>query len=305
MKTLLIVNPASADGATGRRWPTLRDMAQRALGPTFEAVLTDAPGHATQIARAAHNVDTVVCVGGDGTLNEVVDGLMRLDAGLRPRLGMVPAGTGSDFARGLPLPRQPQAALAVIAAGHSRRINIGEAAFMHNRMLITRHFVNIAGVGFDAEAVFAVSQGGKGRLSYLLSVLRTLVRFRNKQVRLTLHHTGQIKSHTLEGSMIAVCNGLYFGGGMRVAPNADPADGVFDVVALSAMSRLEFLMNFPRVYRGAHLTHPKVRVYRASEVRIEPVAPTGEPVWLEAEGELLGEVPASFRLLPRALEVLM
>jgi diacylglycerol kinase (ATP) len=316
---LVIVNPASANGNTGQRWPEIERTLRQHWSNDFDAVVTEAPNHATEIARQAAGREVVINVGGDGTINEVLNGLMHIDARQRPTLALVQNGTGSDFARALGLRVDTQAAAERLSRATRHAVDVGEAAYMRGRELRTRYFVNIAGLGFDAEVSAEIgrdaARGAKGRASYFMSVFKTLRRFRNKRVRVTLTRAAEAgaasaNGHALErlecdACMITVCNGRYFGGGMHVAPNADMRDGSFDVVIISGMSKLEFLLNFPSVYRGKHLSHPKVRVAQAHTVRIEQIENSATLLQLEAEGELLGEAPASFRLLPGALNVLV
>jgi diacylglycerol kinase (ATP) len=316
---LVIVNPASANGSTGQRWPEIERMLRQHWSNDFDAVVTEAPNHATDIAWQAAGRDVVVSVGGDGTINEVINGLMRLDARERPALALVQNGTGSDFARALGLRIDVQSAAERLSRATPYAVDVGEAAYMRGRELRTRYFINIAGLGFDAEVSAEVSRdaarGAKGRASYFLSVFRTISRFRNKRVRVTLTRavvagpsgasSNALESLECDACMITVCNGRFFGGGMHVAPNADLRDGSFDVVIISGMGKLEFLLNFPSVYRGKHLSHPKVRVEQAHTVRIEQIDNAPALLLLEAEGELLGEAPASFRLLPGAINVLV
>ncbi len=308
---LVIVNPASANGATRKRWPAIEQQLRASWSTAgFDVAHTGAPEHATELAATAVGYDTVVSVGGDGTLNEVVNGLMRHDAAVRPALALIQSGTGSDFARTLGFGLETEAAIARLNRTQAQAIDVGETAYMVGRQLLTRYFVNIAGLGFDAEVSAAVSRdaerGRKGRAVYSLSVFKTVLRLRSKRLRITTSlASGAPTSRECGAVMVTICNGRYFGGGMHVAPNAVLHDGEFDVVVFGAMSSLEFLINFPRVYRGTHLAHPKVSVTRASSVRIEQLGSVDSLLPLQAEGELLGAAPASFRLLPGALKVLV
>jgi YegS/Rv2252/BmrU family lipid kinase len=311
---LIIANPTSANGATGLRWSGV-EARLRSEGLTFEVKLTEAPGHATELAEqaAADGADAVICAGGDGTLNEIVNGLMRADAAKRPMLGVIPSGTGTDFARGLNLPKDLDGIAAMLRRGATRPIDVGLASFVRAGQPVSRHFINIAGLGFDGEVSDVVNREGKrgGSLAYFVNVFKVLARYENKRAQVTLIGDDGERAFEGEFNMIAVCNGRYFGGGMRVSPHADVRDGLFDVIVIEAMSRGEFALAFPRVYRGTHLSHPKVKTYRAREVKVQPSpqpSPKGrggtERMFLESEGELFGEAPASFRLLPSALRVI-
>jgi YegS/Rv2252/BmrU family lipid kinase len=298
---LVIVNPESAGGRTTERWNESSSLLRSTLQHEIDVAFTTAPHHATELARDAIGREWVICVGGDGTLNEIVNGLMQHPREARPKISILPSSTGGDFARGMGIPHRMDLAIQKLAQGKPRAVDVGEVAFMRDKKLVTRYFVNVAGVGFDAEAAEEVNRGSKGKLSYFLSVFKVLSRYRNKRVRMTITQNETTQRFETTVSLIAVCNANYFGGGMKVSPRSRVDDGLFDVVMVESMSRIEFALNFPRVYRGTHLTHRKVRALQATETRIDPL--DGQRVLLEAEGELLGEAPASFRVLPSALSV--
>lgn len=309
---LIIANPSAANGNTGLRWSGI-EARLRAEGLKFDVRLTEAPGHASEIAREAaeRGYATVACAGGDGTLNEVVNGLMAAPAGARPALGIIPSGTGTDFARGMGLPHDLDAIAAMLARGAHVTIDLGLASFRRAGQALSRYFVNIAGLGFDGEVSDVINRAGKrgGSLAYFLTVFRVLASYENKRARVILTAPDGA-ARTLDGAfnLIAVCNGRFFGGGMLVGPGADLSDGLFSVVVIEAMSRPEFALNFPRVYRGTHLAHPKVTAYPASEVHVELVqgtSPAPQRMFLEAEGELFGEAPATMRVVPGALRVIV
>ena len=261
----------------------------------------------------------MICAGGDGTLNEIVNGLMSVDETSRPDLGLIPSGTGTDFARGLGLPKDVDGILAMLKRKQAKTIDVGAVSFVRAGEPASRYFINIAGIGFDGEVSDEVNRRGKrgGSLAYFLNVFRVLARYENKRARMTL--IGEDKAdRVIDGAfnLVAVCNGRYFGGGMLVSPNSVAHDGRFHVIAIEAMSRAEFAVNFLKVYRGTHLSHPKVKEYLAREVRVElldPSSPTSlsagegsrvQRMFLEAEGELFGEAPAHFRVLPSALKLI-
>ncbi len=306
---LVIVNPTASNGSAGARWHALAPLVQQTWpDETIEIAQTTARGHATAIAAQAAGHARVLSVGGDGTINEVVNGLMSIAPDARPPLGLIPCGTGGDFARTFGLPTDANAAIAQLRGATPRPIDIGECAHMSGRALSTRYFANIAGLGFDAAVCAAVEAaaltGRKGKAVYFWSVFKTLTRLRQHTLKLRTTLDGATQELATGVCMAAVCNGRYFGGGMHVAPDARPDDGAFDVVIIGAMSAFEFARNFLRVYRGTHLSHPKVRVLRAQSLRIEAVPGDSPSVPLEAEGELLGAAPVSIRLLRGALRIL-
>ena len=300
-ESFVIVNPASGSGKTGRRWPGL-DARMRAEGGQYDVEFTREPGHAEQLARtaAAGGVKTVIVVGGDGTLNEVVNGLIADDVAIGDiTVGILPVGTASDFARAMSLPRDPlAAAIHLMRKAQPQPLDVGRIDCVRGGQPATRYFANIAGLGFDGEVADRVNRAGKsaGTLVYQTTLLRSLVAYQNKRVTLT------VDDKTIEGMMnsVVVANARYFGGGMFVAPNARWDDGLFDVIVLGDFGKLEVVGNLPKLYRGTHLKHKKVTELRAREVGVT----ARERMFLQAEGELVGEAPVTFRMLSRALKVL-
>lgn len=302
----LIVNPTSANGRLARYWPRLLQAMEGARVPfTFE--FTEAPGHATELARGARlrGVPTIVSVGGDGTVHEVVNGLVGEEAlpflpgGALPMLGVIPFGTGTDFVRTTGIPRDPLEAIQRLQRGQPRCVDLIEVRYQHEGQPRRRYCANVVGLGFDAAIVKRVNRSFKalrGTIPFISSLLVELFGYQNKQV--AVRFNGQ----ELSGKVNAVvaCNGRYFGGGMEVGPTACPDDGLIDLVIIGDLNRLELLLNLPRIYAGTHLTHPKVRHFQVTEAEVE----TDEDVFVEAEGELLGRAPVHLRIIPRALWVI-
>ncbi len=297
-----VVNPHSADGRTLRLWQDLRQLLARRFAPLrFE--LTRGTMHAAELAAAAieGGADMVVAVGGDGTLNEVLNGYFR--AARQPAqgsvLGYLPSGTGSDFARtmglhGLPLERQVEK----LVGGTVRLLDCGQVRFTGagpggQAFETSRLFLNESSLGFSAETVNNVNRASKrfgGKASFFLGVLRTLVRLHNPLLQVTVDGKQVYEGPTL---LVTVANGKYFGGSMMIAPMADVQDGQFDVVVVSAMTRRTVLKKIGKIYRGEHLSEPEVHVHRGAEVRINSV---DEEVLLEMDGEQPGRLAADFRI---------
>ena len=303
-RTLVIVNPASAGGRTGKRWPGLRDALSRA-GIPFDVHLTVAPDDATTATRAAlsDGYERVVAAGGDGTLNEVVNGFFD-DSGTAVNseavLGLLPSGTGGDFRRTMGLPTDPAKLAAIIAANRTRRIDLGRIAY-DDPSTPDRHFINIADCGVGGEVVARVNRSGskgggvRGTAVFLGISLRTLTTFGGRPVRLTIDG----ETTEMEIQNVVIANGRCFGGGMRIAPGAELDDGRFDVVLLPALGRLRTLAAVPSVYRGAHVRQPGVVVTRATSVRVEPL--DARPLLFDIEGEQIGVAPATLTCLPHVL----
>jgi len=304
MPTQLIINPASARGKMRERWRAI-EATLRAENFAFDFVFTERPLHATELARAAlaAGCDLVVAVGGDGTLNEVVNGMVTQDgAAVNPNaaLGVIPSGTGGDFARTADIPRDPVAAARhLVRATQTRPLDIGEMMYERDGKMTRRFFVNVAGIGFDAEVVERTESGGKrggGTIPYYSALVTTIWKYRNKEVVV------QMDDQRVEGRMnaVVVCNGKFFGGGMKIGPNATLDDGLFDVIILGDLGRVEVVLNTPRLYNGTILEHPKVSEYRARTVVVE----AKQRMLIEADGEFIGPGPATFRIYPGALKLL-
>lgn len=301
-KAFVIVNPTAANGRVAAQWPTVREHLT-GLGLAFDFRLTERPLHATEIAREAAQAGycPIVAYGGDGTLMEVVNGLLGEPG--QPStvpLAIIPGGTGSDFVRTLGIAHDFRQACAKLIGGTERLVDVGYATFRgfdgSERHL---YFANVAGLGFDGEVVERVQRSSKalgGTLTYLTNLLLTLVYYQNKHV--SLRFDGQAQDRRMNS--VLVCNGRYFGGAMYIAPPADVQDGEFELVILGDFSKPELVINVPRVYKGTHLTHPKVQIHKAQEVHVE----AKERMLLQADGELVGQAPASFRIIPRVLRVI-
>jgi YegS/Rv2252/BmrU family lipid kinase len=300
---LLIVNPRAAGGRVARRWSAIEAMLRKSL-PDFEVRHTEAPGHATALCREAisRGVREVLVFGGDGTLSEAVSGYFRdgvaVDA--EASIGLLPCGTGGDFRRTLDLPNDVQEAARRLAKAQVRRIDAGRLRYTRDDgTRAERYFCNIASFGIGGLVDRIVNRSKKalpGRAAFLMGTLRALAQYKNRRVRVALDGGTPLD---LVINNVAVCNGRYFGGGMKVAPDALLDDGRFDVVAIGDVGIREVLAQGRHLYRGTHVSLPKVQVWRAARVDAEP---TGrEEVLLDVDGEQPGRLPASFEILPRAL----
>jgi diacylglycerol kinase family enzyme len=304
-RIVAIVNPRSNLGATGQRLSALkRELSAALSGADYELLLSEGPLHAVALARKAvlEGAGRVIACGGDGTISEVVEGIMTSGASERVALSVLARGTGSDFMRSLRAyapsartSRAPDSALSEL------RVDVGRAEFsLENGERATRHMLNVASVGMSAEAVRWVDaqgrQGKRNRLSYLMSAFVGLSRYRVSEVEVrvdgVLLFNGPLQS-------AAVANGGFFGGGMPVAPAACLDDGLFEVVCIAPPSALQVLPFFARFLRGKHIGHPLTRAARAHEVKLTSA---GE-VWLEIDGEPVGKLPVRIEVLPARLRV--
>jgi YegS/Rv2252/BmrU family lipid kinase len=306
-RVLAIVNPASANGTTRRFWSeALPVLAQREL--QLEEATTEGPGHAMELADQAvqQGFEIVLYVGGDGTANEVVNGLLRHrqgepDARL-PALAALPRGTGADFARGLALKPGAEAAAHRLLRQQERVIDVAHTSYFgRDGLPLERYFINIADAGlggYVAEHANRRTKALGGFASFLWAVVASFWSYRKREMRVIVD--GAIRHQGLVTTAV-VANGPYFGGGMRMAPSAKPDDGILEVVVIGDIGKRDLVTNLHRLYRGTHLTHPKISSFQGKEVRVE-----GEDsIPLEMDGEQPGEAPWCVRVVPAALRVLV
>jgi diacylglycerol kinase (ATP) len=297
---VFVVNPASANGSTRRRWP---EIARRAaeLGLIGETLFSGRPGHAEELAEQAaeRGASLVVAVGGDGTVHEVANGLLRLDAEKRPELATIPRGTGKDFARSFRIPRDVEGALAVAQDGATRTVDVGRAVFTAwNGSTAESYFANFAGAGISGAVAARANKGSKalgGKASFFWATTSVFLRWKNSDYEVTIdgeRHAGRM----LE---VIAAIGDQLAGGMRLAPEADPGDGLFDVVLVGDATKADFVRTLPKIYRGTYLPHPRAEVVRGNRVEIL----TAIPLPIALDGEQPGTTPAVFEIVPAALRL--
>jgi diacylglycerol kinase (ATP) len=309
MKVRVIVNPTAAAGAAGRKIPELRRRLD-AHGVPAEVVSTQSHGEASALARraASEGIDVLGVMGGDGTFNEVVQACLtenRVTA-FGPAVAFIPAGTGGDLKRSLGLSDDLDAAVQRIKAGRKRAMDVG----------LVRHsppddgspwvFLNVASVGVSAVVCELANRGPKwagGKITFYLAALEATFTYRNLGVRVLVDG---VPVYAGPAYLVAVANGRFFGGGMRVAPEADVADGDFDVVILGDYSRLEAVGLSRAIYAGAHLQRRKTVVARGKLVEIQPLEPAGQSSTrvVELDGELPPmRLPVTLQIYPRVLTI--
>ncbi len=289
MRLHLLVNPAAGGGGAGQRFSLAARTLER-LGAEFDVRFSEAPGHLTELAREAIRgcgADCVVAVlGGDGSLNEVINGL----AGSRAALGIIPAGRGDDLARNLGIRREIEAACAGLVSGPVRTIDLVSA---HGRL-----YAGIGGAGIDSQVTETANRSGLsifGGAVYTGAVIRALASFKPFRFAITA------EGWRYEGSVMfaGVANGPAYGGGLRLSPTSLLDDGMIEVCVVEEMSRLNLILNFPRLLRGTHLGHPRVRLFTARRLRME----SDRPVDFYADGERIGPLPVEISVRPAALKV--
>lgn len=308
MHTVVIVNPHSANRATGKRWPDIRRALEPVLGP-FDEHFTNCPDDATELTRRAlqNGAERVIAVGGDGTNNEVVNGFFDGLTPLNPRavLGFIPRGTGGDLRKTLGIGMELDRCLEILRAGRTRPVDVGSASFIgHDGGQTRRLFINITSFGMGGLVDKLVNQSTKalgGKASFLIGTMKAMARYRNQQVALKVVDGDRtVLDQTLRITNVAVANGQYHGGGMWVAPNAVIDDGLFDVTILGNMTKTEMMRNSGRIYKGTHLALSKVSTARGTHVE----ATGEEEVLIDMDGEQPGRLPINLDILPGSLTVI-
>jgi diacylglycerol kinase (ATP) len=300
----VILNPRAGAGLAVRRLPQIEESLRR-YDLSHEILLTQSGGHATELARAAiaDGVDVVAAVGGDGTLNEVAQAYLD-ESGQPlkgPDLALIPMGTGGDFKRTLGLSGAIDEAVGRIRHGTRRPVDLGILRFAsHSGGPAVRAFVNVASFGIGGQVDAIVNGMPKwlgGRASFFAGTLQAMARYRNASVRVRVDGTTWFEGPVFN---VAIANGRFFGGGMMIAPQADPSDGRFEVVSLGDLTRMEALGLSAKIYKGAHLAAEGVKVTTGTQVDAEPVHPWAS-VLLDVDGEQPGKLPATATIAKGAL----
>jgi diacylglycerol kinase (ATP) len=296
-RAVFLVNPASANGSTGRRWPQIAHRAAVA-GLTGDALFSERQGDLTRLAAEAADggASLLVVVGGDGSVNEVANGVGGRDG---VEIAVIARGTGWDFVRTYGIPRDVDKAVAVAKEGRVRAIDLGRVTYRTwAGEEAEARFANIASAGMSGAIAQRANETSKalgGKASYLWATLAVFAGWQATEVRVSVDD--EVRAGRMHD--VVVANGRYFGGGMMICPEASPDDGRFDVLLIGDLTKRDLLMTLPKTYRGKHLPHPKAELLLGSTVTID--AP--EPLPLELDGEQPGTTPARFEIVPRALRV--
>jgi YegS/Rv2252/BmrU family lipid kinase len=303
MKTFFVVNPKSANGATGKRWGELAATIARTLSD-FGVEFTRGPMDAVGVTRAALHAgyECVVAVGGDGTINEVTNGFFDGDAPINPQaaLGVLPRGTGGDFRKTFAWDTDFEAAVRRLKSPETRPFDVGRLEYRdHRGETAVRYFANICSFGVSGRVDEAVNAGTKalgGRVSFMWASLKSLTGWRDQAVRLRIDGG---PPEAVNITTLAVANGRYFGGGMKVAPEADVSDGLLDVTIWSGYRLSDFVLKSAGVYSGAHVGWKGTRTLRCREL----VAESEERVLIDCDGEQPGSLPCRIQVLPSAIRL--
>jgi diacylglycerol kinase (ATP) len=308
-RTIVIVNPKSQGGRLGKRWLELSETLTRAF--PFEHVETKGPGDATLLAREAlrSGADRIVAIGGDGTINEVVNGFFdETGTAIKPdaSFALVPFGTGGDFRRTMGIPLETVDAAAIIKANKTRKIDVGKLSLTTREgAKQLRMFINIASFGVSGVVDRLVNESGKklGRLSFMLATARATWAYKNQRVQLIFDRDPSTRVEATINT-VAVANGKFFGGKMKVAPNAEVDDGLFDVISMGDLTFGDLVKSGRRLYEGTHLSMDKVSSRRARIVEAQPIEPSAI-VELDVDGEAPGLLPATFEIIPGGITMVV
>lgn len=297
-KAIFLVNPASANGSTGRRWP---ELARRAAAAGLEGatLFSERQGHLAELAREAalDGAELLVVVGGDGSVNEVANGLAGL--GRQPEVAIVPRGTGWDFSRTFGIPRKVDDAVHVALEGDVRTIDVGRASYRAwDGSDATTSFANVASAGMSGAIAQRANETTKalgGKASYLWATFAVFSGWEATEIEVVVdgeRRTGRMFD-------VVVANGRFFGGGLQICPEAEPDDGLFDVLTIGDVTKRDLVLTMPKMYRGTHLPHPKAELLRGPSVTV-----TSEtPLPIELDGEQPGTTPATFEVAAGALRL--
>ena len=300
---LVIVNPIAGNGRGKKDWKHISAVL-KGEGIEYTVRFTERKGHAISLSLEgiAEGFRKIIAVGGDGTLNEVVNGVLSNDLCLPTDipLALIPVGTGNDWGRMFGIPLHYATAARIIREGKKMLHDVGVVKYHEGNVQKQRYFINIAGLGFESVVVkrtnYQKERGWGGKLIYFYNLLITLFSYKNTKVELTVD---SLKKKDRIFS-INIGNGRYCGGGMRQTPNALPDDGFLDVTVIKNLGKAEIIRNLNILYNGKILDHPRIDGYRCKNVKVE----SESVIYVEADGESLGHTPAEFSIIPAGLTII-
>jgi diacylglycerol kinase (ATP) len=311
MKIGVVLNPVAGAGKAAQLWPQFESEIQRQLG-AFTLMKTARPEDAAQFARqlAEQGYDLVIAAGGDGTISDTVDGLLKSGrkTSALPHFAVLPCGTGSDFARSLGVAGPASELVSKIANGKAREIDAGHVTFVNDGgRTEMRHFINIASLGLSgptSRAVNRAKRSGKasGQLLFMWHTVRELIRYKFQDVRIIVDGAPPVEARV---AVVAAANGRFFGGGMMIAPQAELDDGMLDLVIFQGAAKLTLIKDLRLLYTGGHVDHPAVTILRGRRITVEPAGdPALNTALLDIDGESPGAIPATFEALPKAIRII-
>ena len=299
----VIVNPTAGGGLAAKRWPAIA-AALEEEGLNFVQSFTECPGHATDLTRhyLKEGYQLIISVGGDGTNNEVINGFFHQDKAVNngAAVGFISSGTGSDLIRTLGIPKDYNKAIRHLIASPVRTVDVGKVGFVSNGGTSdSRYFINIAGMGLDAETVGRVNRTSKafgGFISFFWGTFISLLMYHNRDMVIKVDgkevYNGPVTT-------ILIGNGRYAGGGMQLAPFARMDDGLFDIVIMKDLKKSDLLLNLPQVYKGKHIDHPKILFLRGKNISVISL----KEALLNLDGEQPGRAPMNIELLQSSIKI--
>lgn len=309
MLPVIIVNPGSAGGSTRQKWAGIAADLRAHFGP-FKVAFTKASGDGIELAErfASDGARLIIACGGDGTVNEVGNGILR--SGSDCELGIFPSGTGGDFRRTIGMPTEPREVASSLRTGLTRTIDVGRVSYIDDDGGTSdRFFINVSSFGLASSIIEHVKgstslkwlplDSVRGRASFALSTLKEVVGLDTITVRISID--GE-EERLLRTANFCVANARYFGGGMMIAPDAKLADGFLDIVNIGDISTAKIILNSYTLYSGTHLSLPEVKTRLARRITARPMNDE-DVVRIEVDGELLGRLPATYEVIPNALRV--
>ena len=299
---LVIVNPNAGNKKGSKDWEKISDALINA-GLSYKEYFTEKRGHAIDLSKKGIGLGyrKLLCVGGDGTLNEIVNGIFSQEL-CSPKdiiLGLIPVGTGNDWGRMWGIPLDYRRAAEIIKESKLTLHDIGVISFFNGKEKSNRYFINIAGLGFESVVVKRTNaqkeKGRSGKALYFYNLLMSLASYRNTKAEIVIDG---VKS-SADVFSVNAGNGRYCGGGMKQTPNALPDDGFLDITIIKGMGKLEIIRNLTKLYDGTILDHPKIKGYRCRNAKIS----SESVLFAEADGEYLGHTPVEFSIIPSAINI--
>lgn len=303
IKWLVIVNPNAGNGKGHKDWDKISALLKKE-GLLFEVMFTERKGQSINLTidGISSGYRNIITVGGDGTLNEVVNGIL-LNKSCEAKdisLGLIPVGTGNDWGRMFGIPLDYEKAIRIIGEKKQMLHDIGKVSYYNGTEKKERYFINIAGLGFESVVVgktnYQKDRGHSGKLIYLYNLLMSLLSYKNTKAEVIIDGEKQVA----DIFSLNVGNGRYCGGGMRQTPNALPDDGLLDVTIINGMGKFEIIRNLKILYDGTILNHPKIDGYKSKNIKVS----SDSVILVEADGESLGHTPAEFSIKPAAITII-
>lgn len=305
-KTYFLVNPKSGGGSVGKNWESISEKIRKSIG-SFESVFTSGKGEGSLLAKqlVEKSAGTIVIIGGDGTVSEVVDGVMKSEQSGNVKLAVLNLGTGGDFSKTLGVPGDIELALEKLKSQKTTKVDVGLVEYDDEKSKSPnqRYFINITGCGMAGAVVRSVNKSSKrfGGFSYYLGSMANVLSYKNKSIEFRLDDGEWIFRKI---TTLAICNGQYFGGGMRVSPRSELGDGYFDITILNDWNLFHKAYYSKNFYNGTILNSPNVESFRCKKVEIRPLE-GHDPAIIDCDGEDIGVVPMTVTVVPHAVEFII